>query len=290
MIFKTYRSTIKSLVRSPLFWATIILVVVNVIVRECRPLYGGGGASELIWDTDPRFVLSFDKFLQMIPNHISHSVMFYAVPAFSVVTAMIVMTNDYGKGFFEVEKAGGVRPAAHLFGRLAALVEVNSIVALAASFLAVVYYYVTRGGVRGHGFAECLGVMTVRVLRTFLFCELPPILVFLGLSLFVGAILKNGFASSVVGMAFVIFNFIVSAYFGFRMTTFFNKYLTTNKFSAYLYFTYYDTDAAKTERIGMGIGHIPSPPSEVFTWIAVMLGASLVLFASTAYLTKRRKI
>ena len=290
MFFKTYRSTIKTLVRSPLFWAMLALVIGNVVIRECRPLYGGGGAEEIIWDTDPRFVLYFDKFLQMIPNHISHSVMFYAVPAFSVVTALIVMTNDYGKGFFEVEKAGNVRPTTHLFGRLAALVEVNSIVALSASFLAVGFYYVTRGGVWGYDFAECLGVMTVRVLRTFLFCELPAILVFLGVSLLAGAIMKNGFAASVVGILFVIFNYLVSAYFGFRMSTFFNKYLTTNKFSAYLYFTYYDTDVAKTERIGMGIGHIPSPPSEVFTWVSVMFCVSLVLFGATVFLTRRRKI
>ncbi|MBQ7673158.1 MAG: hypothetical protein IJT36_01335 [Alphaproteobacteria bacterium] len=290
MLRFNFKNTIKTLTRSPILWVMFLLVMGNIILFERMPLYSSTIDGELVFDTDPRYVLYFNSFIQMIPNYLSHSVMFYAAPAFAVITAMIVMANDYGKGFFEVEKAGGTRILTRLFGRFFALVVINSFVALAASFLAINYYYFSRGGVNGHNFWECFGFSTIRILRTFLFCELPAILVFLSLALVCGAILKNGYIASVIGLGYVVFNYAVSAYFGFRMSDFFNKYLTTNKFSAYLYFTYYDTEVAKTELIGMGIGHIPSPPSEVFAWSAIMFGIAFILICMTHFLTKKRSI
>ncbi len=193
MTYKTYRNTVKTLVRTPLFWAMMFLIFVSIIINVKMTAYGQQLNGELIWDTDSRYVLSYDKFIQIIPNHLSHSVMFYAIPTFAVVTAMIVMVNDYGKGFFEVEKAGGTRTLTRMFGKFSALVVINSFVALAASFLAINYYYFSRGGVNGHNFWECFGFSTIRILRTFLFCELPAILVFLSLALVCGAILKKGY-------------------------------------------------------------------------------------------------
>lgn len=290
MIRTTYKNTIKTLIRSPIFWVILFFVLGNVILFERMPLYSQVINEKLIMDTDPRFVLSYSKFMQMIPNYLSHSVMFYAVPAFCIVSSLIVMSNDYGKGFFEIEKAGGIKPSQHLFGRLVALVEVDSIAALMSSFLAVNYYYISRHGVKGYGFWECFSFSSVRVLRTFLFCELPVIFLLTLLSLAFGAILKNVYIASAIGIGYVMFNYAVSAYFGFRMSTFFNKYLTTNKFSAYLYFTYFDTDIAKTEPIGTGIGHIPAPASEVFMWVGILFSISLALLCVSWFFTKKRKI
>lgn len=281
-MFKTYRNSIKILVRSPIFWATIVLVIVNTIVVGKMGIYTN--------DKDPNYSLSYEKFLQMIPNFLSNSVMGYAIPAFAVITAMIVMVNDYGMGFFEIEKAGGVKSSAHLFGRLAALVEVNTIVALAASFFSIHFYYFTRHGVKEHGLLECFGISSIRILRSFLFCELPAILVFIMLSLAFGAIFKNGYIASAIGIGFVIVNFLIKFYYGFNFNNFFIKYILTNKVSVYLYFTYYDTDIIKTERIGTLFSHIPTPPSDVFIWIAVMIGISIVLLGITACQTKRRKV
>ena len=60
MFIKTYQTTIKRILRSPLFWMALVVVAVLVFV------YAHGGFYDI--DRNPNFVLGYHKYHEMMAN------------------------------------------------------------------------------------------------------------------------------------------------------------------------------------------------------------------------------
>ena len=120
MFRQTYKNTIKNLLRSPVFWFILIVLVFTVMYDEYTGHFGG--------DTDPTFVLSYQNFVQTMTNITCAAILFYPLPIFTTFTVVLILNRDYGDKFYEIEKCGGLRPSTYILGRLAALVSVNFVV------------------------------------------------------------------------------------------------------------------------------------------------------------------
>ena len=65
MFFKTYKTTFKRILRSPLFWMALLIVGVLVFIDAYRGSYGCGdysvfGYDPHLGDRDPRFILGYN--------------------------------------------------------------------------------------------------------------------------------------------------------------------------------------------------------------------------------------
>lgn len=199
MFIKGFNATIKNLVRSRTFWLCMILFVLLVGWRLSKPSFGYVDMEtyEQITDTDPRFVLtahSYYKLMGNVPNMFTT----YLFPLVMVFFTAIVINRDYGDRFFEIEKAGGMRPSVYLLSRIAALTALGFALMLIASFAYVHGYVITRGGVVDMGFWDYIADSTVRTLRMCLFKGFPCTVFFIGVTYCVGAIFKNGIAAAII--------------------------------------------------------------------------------------------
>ncbi len=199
MFIKGFNATIKNLVRSRTFWLCMILFVLLVGWRLSKPSFGYTDIEtyEQITDTDPRFVLtahSYYKLMGNVPNMFTT----YLFPLVMVFFTAIVINRDYGDRFFEIEKAGGMRPTVYLLSRIAALTALGFALMLIASFAYVHGYVITRGGVVDMGIWEYIADSTVRTLRMCVFKGFPCTVFFIGVTYCVGAIFKNGIAAAIV--------------------------------------------------------------------------------------------
>lgn len=202
MFWQSYKNTLKNLTRSPLFWAMVALVffvlMYQVIVGYTGTLDLATG--EMIVDTDPRYAMDEPTYHQLAGNVIGVHMMTYTMPCLVVICVMLILDRDYGDNFFEVERAGGVKPISYLMGRFAALGSVLIPIGAIASYLGFAYYYVTRGGLNGQGFGQMWGDITVRALRTYCFGSVPVVLFYLFLTYMAGSLLKSGLAGGMVGI------------------------------------------------------------------------------------------
>lgn len=199
MFIKGFNATIKNLVRSRTFWLCMILFVLLVGWRLSKPSFGYTDMEtyESIVDTDPRFVLtahSYYKLMGNVPNMFTT----YLFPLVMVFFTAIVINRDYGDRFFEIEKAGGIRPTVYLLSRIAALTALGFALMLIASFAYVHGYVITRGGVVDMGIWEYIADSTVRTLRMCVFKGFPCTVFFIGVTYCVGAIFKNGIAAAII--------------------------------------------------------------------------------------------
>ena len=137
MFFRTFRISLQNLFRSPLFWLTVLLVT-GISIYEGQNLsygYYDEALNETIMDTDPRYVLNFQTYVQHVSNTCGAQIMVYALPLFAVVTSSLILMRDYSDKFFEIERAAGIKPARYVWGRVAALLTVNTVMTFVQCFL-----------------------------------------------------------------------------------------------------------------------------------------------------------
>ena len=127
MFSSVYKTTLKNLFRSLIFWLAAAFVIGVTVYEFSKGHYGeyDHTLNEMIYDTDPRFVLSYIHYKSLMQNVCISDVMYYAMPIFTVISTVLVLNRDYGDQFFEIEKASGVKAITYTGGRLAALVTVN---------------------------------------------------------------------------------------------------------------------------------------------------------------------
>ena len=197
MFLSIYKTTIKNLLRSLMFWMAVGLVI-GITFYECKNgVYSMYSYSykEIIYDTDPRFVLELNQYKNLIGNVCISFVMYYAMPIFTVISTVLVLNRDYGDQFFEIEKAGGVRSWKYTGGRISALVTVNFALVFIACFLGVWLYLLTRVGPEGvykMETGELLWDSAKRLIRFIAFMPLPTTLFYISFTYFLGNIFKNG--------------------------------------------------------------------------------------------------
>ena len=278
MFRKTYINTIKNLFRSPIFWMILVLVILNTFISASRGF--------LVGDTSEDFTVSYFLYLKLIPNALCVWTMSYGIPLFAVISTMLAVSGDYKNGFYEIEKAGGVKPITYFTGRLCAIISVNFVVLTLNSYFAVYYYCLSRG-LSGLTVNELIYDSIVRIFRLIITCELPILLFYIGLSYMVTAVLKNGRLGVIVGSIYVVAMYVLKNNITYVMgANTFSKYFWPLKSTAYQYVNFYDTEYIHP----MLYGYMTEPVREITTWILVFVLLSIVCYAICYVCTRRRQI
>lgn len=293
MFFATYKATLKTLLRAALFWMAVLLVLGIVIECGIRVNYGRALVENNkivghLVDTDPEFreYMTYDVYIQTVQNSQSAWLMIYAMPAFAVLSTMLMLTRDYKDNFFEIEKSSGVKTVNYFFGRFAALLTVNLSVCLICGFTGLHTYFFTRGGPPDCfvSLLEYFSESTVRVLRVFCCAQILTILFFIGITYVAGSLLRSGFAGGVIGFAAVLFNYLTRTSLRTKMPNEYIDYLTPYSVNHYAYWGYYDSETFNNIMVN------PFDGSDILICTCWLLGISLVFFTVSFICTKRRSI
>lgn len=245
MYSKTYKATIKTITRSPLTWAAVALLIGVAIYSSMRGSYGKVDMStyKMIWDTDPRFTIDYPLYIQHLRNALyTGSLMLYPAPVFCVIVSGVVLARDWHDNFFEIERAGGVKPRQYFISRFVAVLSFVSVITLITGFVAFHVYCLSRGGVESLSLWTYLFDSTVRILRIFFLAVFPGILIFVSFTFAVGSVFKNGIIGTLSGLALVVFKYLSQGILRFRLPDFYHKYLSPTPAYLYQFWGYYDTE------------------------------------------------
>ena len=210
MFFATYKTTLKTLVRSFLLWLVVgvaLFIVmsnamsVNVSYTEVE----NGLPVKQVLDTDPEFILTHSSSIQTYVNGTVCWIMLYVIPVFCVVSAMTILSREFTDNFYEIQKSNGAKPCSNLASKLLAILTVNIIVYLLLTYISINYYYFSRGGVAELTITEHLVDNITRITRMFITSALPAILFYTLLTYMLGSMLKSGFAAGALGSGYVLF-------------------------------------------------------------------------------------
>ena len=151
MFISTCKNTVKTLFRSPSFWMVVLVGTVYAVYNEVIVSnygYVDMATYEMIWDTDPRYILDFQSYIKLFANMSNVICMIPSALLCTVSTAVILM-RDYGDRFFEIEKAAGMKPSAYVYGRFVSLTVINTAFHFILLNLCLFSYVITRSGVDG---------------------------------------------------------------------------------------------------------------------------------------------
>ncbi len=245
MFSKTYKTTLKTIIRSPLTWATTVLlfgvgiyfsVIINTGQIDIKTY-------EMIWDTDPRFVFSYKMYIQKVLNTLMAApLMWFSAPAFCVIVTGVLMTRDWSDNFYEIERSGGVKPLQYLLGRFIAVLSLVTLITLLTAFTAFHTYFLSRGGVSFLTTAEYFFDSSIRILRAFFMATFPGILIFVSFTFVLSSIMKNGIAGTVGGLGLVLFKYLSQGILKERLPGFYHNYLNPTPKNLYCYWSFYDTE------------------------------------------------
>ncbi len=287
MFFTTYKTNIKTLLRSKTFLLSVLLVVFVAVYDAIGNQYAifDMELMELIWDTDPRFVLSFDQYREHIQNACIAGIMWYALPLLAVISTALILSRDWGDRFFEIEKATGNRPLSYVAARLCSILTVNVVVMVFAMMLTFYYYVFSRGGVDGMGVFAMLADSLPRILKFAFLMGAPCILMYVGLTYAVGNLLKSGIAGAVVGMGYV-----VSFYVGYLML------MPNGKFGVYFnylspvpHMTRHYLAAFDRANPEMYLEMMKVTLGKAAIGFGVLVGAALIYYAVSYWRVRRRE-
>lgn len=283
MFISVYKTTLKNLFRSVTFWlcfAVMVIVAIQNAMTGFHSVYNSE-LKELINDTDPRYVLEYRTFIQWINNSVT-MVLQYIIPIFAVITTVIILNRDYGDHFYEIEKAGGMKPSNYLFGKITALITVNYILSVTVNFLETNLYILTRNCVNGIDAWDSFWDSTVRLLRIDFFRILPCVVFYVCLTYFIGALFKSKIFAAVSGMGYAVFCYAFSL-FSVKKSGLFVNYLTHNPMRLRNYFHYYDTewfeDIIKTTNTSL---------TDAALCISFLIGVGVLCSAASYLLIRKR--
>ena len=233
MFSSVYKTTLKNLFRSLIFWLAAAFVIGVTVYEFSKGHYGQYSYTfnEMIPDTDPRFVLAMNQYRNLIGNVCISNVMYYAMPIFTVISTVLVLNRDYGDQFFEIEKASGVKAITYTGGRLAALVTVNFALAAIACFLGTHMYLLFRASpVEMTGWEVFLD-SSKRLIRFITFMSFPTTLFYITFTYFLGSIFNSGLISAIGSMAHVIATYVCGFQLRFRIPDIYHDYFSINNAS-----------------------------------------------------------
>ena len=287
MFLTTYKTTMKNLFRSVIFWITFILVIVFIMSRSVQGCYIG--------DTADDFVFPYNSYMTDLTFNVIRVWLMEltAIPIFATITTLLVLNRDHGDGFFEIERAGGLKPSGYFLGRLAALVTVNIVTAVVSAFMAFHWYVYSRGGVAGMELRDYLSDSTVRILRVFTLCAIPAILLFIGLTYMIGSIFKKGFAGGIIGIGYALLTFLFNTQLEYRMSAMYLDIFNPVSRNIYRHWSWYDINGAEWDRLFHIARHgflDPFMLKDVVIWTSAILGSAVLCYAVSYVCTRMRKI
>ena len=276
----------KTIFRSPLIWAALAAVLGFAIYRIISPHYGtlDFETFEQIPDTDPRFTPDYVQYINEVLN-CPYNLMRMLFPLLGVIVAGVVMMRDWGDGFFEVERAGGVKVRDYYLGRFLAVFTFVTFVAFLTVVFAFHGYFITRGLPEGMTLGEYLKDSNWRFLRVFFICDIPAILRVIAFTFLFAGILKNGVTGTIVGTGYAVLIYVTTVMNNIhhRLPWFYNAYITPVPQYLYHYWGFYGT-----ERFGQRVLN-PYTTDMMFLCVeSLYLIAAAVAFGAYVCVKKRR--
>lgn len=279
MFFKIYNSNIKNLTRSFTFWMSLTFLIIAVSYNSLRINYGNA----VFNDWSKGFIIDETIYLQQLQNGCYAGLLLYALPLFTVITAILTLKNDYKNDFYEIEKSSGVKALPYVAAKLASLISVNSVVSVLALFAGFHLYIFSRGGVVGMELCDYFVDSSIRLLRLYCVAILPCILVFITFTYFIGAVFKNEYAAALASIGYIVLHFILYLTLRHRIDPLYFNYLSPTPLKVRHYFYYYD--AAGFEKY---IEWMNVSSSDVLICLAIMAAACLLYGEMTYFVQKRR--
>lgn len=234
MFKQTFFNTFKNLFRCASFWLVFLVSIIITVQGAISGYYG--------MDSDPEFVLAYQNYIQLITNSCCSTLLMYALPIFVIITTSLILNRDFGDRFFEIEKAANISPFSYVFGRLSALLSLNSLVLVGSHILCVWLYVYTRGGVYEMATVDFIFDSFIRILRVDFFVAMPVIVFYIGIAYGIGTIFKNGIISAVASISYVIFFYAAFLMLRWRITPTYFDYFSPMPYKLRNFFHYYDTE------------------------------------------------
>ena len=287
----TYITTLKNILRSFLFWISFVLVIFIVVSSAAKGFTGyvvvdeNDRIVETVMDTDSEFKLEFQTYILTILNGLKAWVMSYALPLISIITVMIVLNRDYDDGFFEIEKANAISLSKYFFGRLLAILTVVLSVCLISCFGAVYYYYYTRGGLPEFTLISFVSDSFVRIIRVILFAVVPGVLIYLGLTLLIGNLSRNGFFGMIASSGYLMFIYASNYFLRYKLPQDYFDYYVPASDKLYQYWSFYGTEWFNEKNV-----HNPFTCEQMIYSVGILIVISIVFICVSFICVKRRNI
>ena len=211
MFTTIYKTSLKTILRSRSAWLALALIVLVLGGDVLGGHYGyfDIAIGEMIYDTDPRFILNLETYWHnVLQNTACATMMNYPLPLFAVIATLVVLLRDYGDRYFEIEKAGNVRPLSYYLARLLGIMTVVMVVSLGATLLSIYWYVFSRGGVDGFGFGFVIKDAFLRVWKYVIALMLPILLAIVSATLCLGNLFRNALVAALGSLAFIVANYL----------------------------------------------------------------------------------
>ena len=147
------------------------------------------------------------------------------------------------------------------------------------------FYIITRGGVPDLSLWEYIIDSNVRLLREFFISGIPGILIFIGVTFFVGNLAKSGMVGMITGITYVLFEYLTKTFLRYRMPQFYHDYMTPTPYNLYNYWAYYDT-----KWFDVKWPHNPFSTNQMFLCLGIMYSAFIVFVIGSYLSVRRRKV
>lgn len=287
VFFATYGTTIKTLFRSILFWMAAVVVFCLIMhcamkINRSYVVVEDGQIIETIYDTDPRYKLEYKTVINVIFN-LQAWLTTYALPVFAVISTLIIVLRNHADGFFEIEKASNVSTFSYLGGRLCALITVNTVMCLICAFASFYYYYYSRGGMAGSTFINVVKYLNPRVLRQVFYDLMPGLIFYIVFTYAVGTIAKKGVVGGIVGMLYVLFNYLSCTTLRMKLPKVYHDFLSPFSDGIQGWWGHYNTEWFYEKSY-----HNPFTINDMYLAYGIIFGAILFYIAISFILTKRR--
>ncbi len=214
MFLATFRSTVKSVLRSVTFWlllAMFLIILVRYGIQQVQVYWESAESmQQYVPDYELPEHISFESYISEVDNLVHAGSLIYPLALLAIIATVLVLNRDYGDQFFEIEKAAGIKPSVYLLGRLSAITAIVFLVQWVASFAILQICVFGKGGVDGMSFLSYLGDALFRLTRTNLCAALPYILFYVGITYFLGTLFRNGIAAASGGFLYAIAVFVVN--------------------------------------------------------------------------------
>ena len=295
MFLATYKTTLKNLTRALLLWIAFVFVfavAMKIAVGGYRTqvVFDENGEVkfplEYINDYHPDFMHDYGAYVQTLMNGSDGWIMQYSMPLFAVISVLLILNRDYRDNFFEIEKAGGVKPRTYFFGRLAGILTVNIIVGYFVYAFSVNWYFLRRNYLMHCDFtwAEYLSETFIRITRSFFCFSFLGILFYIAITYLVGTFMKSGFGGAVAGIGYLLFMRVGFNSAMLRSGDLYN-FLSPSPMHMSSYWGWYDSEWFNEKAF-----HNPWTTEELILHTAILVGVSLLFLAGAYMLTRKRKL
>lgn len=274
MFYSIYKTTLKNIYRSAIFWMMFVLFAMNAFQRY-----------SIIISYDHTYGVSFLKYVQCVSNVINgEGILYYSMPLITVVSTVMVLNRDHGDNFFEIEKSAGVKPTEYVIARLAALITLNVVILTVMSYFFLHFEVFLRGGVKGIGLEEYILDSTIRMARLIVCRAIPTTFFYVCFTYCIGSVFKSSVAAAVTSIGYIVFYAVGKLMLRNRIASIFWEYLSPVPNKLTNYFHLYDCRNQREFEWSLQV--VDTSLTKALICIFLLVGSGLV-YSVIAYLCTR---